>query len=499
MSSSASIQLDTILENTPENDYEDYGSGLSGIPMPEVEEISMKCSGLGEFGEVYLQELESPEEPRRTDPQHSSPDRKIQPDNPLSRFKVHQLAIEPLDVNPWTSPAPKAAREAHRQPQNNIALPRKSLSPEQANSLNTNAIAEAFAPVEGTLSVIPEVADCIRWLKQPLYDATMDDGRLFITAGHPSLKLITALIDFGHTIQSVRDPAWIKLTELVRLAATLNARDFQKYAGLTAQVHQAMNAADNPGQKVTAWLWGQSERLLPARQPALKPIEFNRSMLRYELAVHKLMRTIWPLILKQIEQQSGRQSAQWQAAFLVYGNVLRSTQVVSRPVAKLQMIDSLPGTIAELLKVFSHIGLKEVIREEIICRLMQVHLAIARGRDGKKIREHRMDAAFAFRCLKGNVFAEQEYQQIFTADGRLSAACFEKLLSRVSSKSHRLTALEEYTIAGYRSVLSTEPETNRLYKIRFNLPQAPDFKELMRNTLNFLSSPPTPAFAPAGG
>lgn len=404
---------------------------VTSIPMPHVEELSLDCRGLGEFGEVCLQNIEQQDKKKRP------------------TASIHKLAILPVEseIVPQAPPKETTATVA----------PNPGLSLEQANVLSFQAIASAFYQVEMDLSVIPEVADCICWLKHPLYNATTQNGRLFINANHPSLNLVKELIDFGHSIESVREPAYCQLTELVTEAIKLSAKDFQKYHALTDQVKQAQAAARTRKHQMIHWLYNYGDKMLPVSKPEFKAIEFNRTMLRYELAVHRLMRTIWPLVLKNVEQQEGRESAQWCSAFLVYGRILRSTQVISSPILKYQLVDSLPSMIEELFNVFTQINLQEVIREEILCRLMRVHLAIIRGCDGTEIREHKMDTAFAFRCLKGNLFADKEYQRLFNAEGRISNQYFEKLLKRVYSREHKLTELEEHIIAGYRSVVSTEP------------------------------------------
>ncbi|MDX1693192.1 MAG: hypothetical protein R3208_05470 [Ketobacteraceae bacterium] len=475
MSNTARVNTFTILEKTEDEEIaEAYGSGMRGIPMPDVEEISMEKSGLDGFGELCLQEIDNPE-PVSSDPLES----KIQRPRETRIATVHKLAIQPLDHEPQL---PEPVFELPIKP----AATRRVLSPEQANFLNFQAISEAFAPVESSLSVLPEVADCILWLKQPLYNTTMEDGRLFISANHPSLKLVAALIELGYYVDSVRSPTYRQLTALVRKAASLKARDFQKYTALSGEVKQAIATARTPRQRVINQLICHGEKLIPLPQSELKPIEFSRKMLRYELAVHRLMRSLWPLILKKIEQKEGKGSVEWQSAFFAYGNILRSTQVLSDTITKYQLLESLPRIIAELLRVFNQINLKEVIREEILCRLMQLHLAIVRGKDGTNIREHQMDAAFAFRCLKGNVFAEKEYLRLFNEEGRLSAKYFEQLLTRVYSQDHRLSELEEMTIERYRSVVTTEPEAKQ---INFKIPQ-PDFNALIRRALGYLVAPP---------
>jgi len=275
-----------------------------------------------------------------------------------------------------------------------------------------NLVSHLFENVNVDSQLIPAVAYQVSRLQSPVMQIALTDTKLFQSNGHPVRKLLNNLGGLGVRITSEDEEGFIKLNSIVDgLLGDFEgeSQTFEQYSidtedYLNHSVYSIKNSED-----------GLDFATLPEGNRFPSIIEFldaQQNLLSKELSFHKLIRHIWSAILAKEIKTNGSYSESWIKATKIYSAVLWSTQADASEEGKRSVLRKIPKIVGNIRDIFSHYGLKESLRNELLEQMLKIHIKIVKGTSGVDIEDDTDNNYEIFQCLNGSVFDEVDNNKI---------------------------------------------------------------------------------------
>lgn len=271
-----------------------------------------------------------------------------------------------------------------------------------------NLVSHLFENVCDTNDYCDEVVTQISRVQSTVMQVALVDSKVFQSVDHPVRKYLNALSYLGLRVSNQDEEGYCTMQHSINTLLFDYQGDVTLFSELTVELEQYIdnsmysskwksdeysqdNAIENPKYIVVHELLGS-----------------HKELLKNELTFHKLVFIVWKAILSKIVLRHGSQSKQWDHAAKVYGKILWSTQVDADDEGKREILRNLPDILQGMGKLFSLYGLSQNIADTIREQMIEIHLGIIRGTNGKDITEDTALALTLFNCLKGQVLQEAD-------------------------------------------------------------------------------------------
>jgi len=269
-----------------------------------------------------------------------------------------------------------------------------------------NLVNHLFEDVCDNNEYSDNVASQITRVQSPVMQVALTDSKIFQSSDHPVRRYLNTLSYLGLRVSDQDEEGYATLQESVNTLLNEFHGDTRVFSKLTKDLEEYIE------NSIYSSKWKSEEYHQEHTSTNSKYMvvhEFLGSQLKLlnnELAFHKLMFIVWKAILSKIVLRHGSQSKQWAYATKIYAETVWSTQVDANDEGRRGILRKLPGILHGVGKIFTLYGLSQGIADTIRENMIEIHLAIIRGTDGKNIVEDPAHALTLFRCLKGQILQE---------------------------------------------------------------------------------------------
>ena len=250
------------------------------------------------------------------------------------------------------------------------------------------------------------VASQITRVQSPVMQVALTDSKVFQSSGHPVRRYLNTLSYLGLRVSNQDEEGYDTIRDSVNTLIETFHGDTDVFTELTKNLDEYIE------NSMYSSKWKSEEY---HQESATKNVKYmvvheflgsQKSLLNNELAFHKLMFIVWKAILSKIVLRHGSESKQWDYATKIYGETVWSTQVDANDEGKRGILRRLPGILHGVGELFTLYGLSQEVADTIREHMIEIHLTIIRGTDGKDIVEDPAHALTLFSCLKGQVLQE---------------------------------------------------------------------------------------------
>lgn len=271
-----------------------------------------------------------------------------------------------------------------------------------------NLVSHLFDSLSESGNFITDVQNQLARLQPSVMQVALTDTKIFQSNDHPVREYLNQVSELGIRISEPNEEGFIELRDSVTHILKEFSGDIELFS---TQANQLKDYTDN---SVYAIKHADGEFEAKDFAAAMKHsaiadfLDSQNHLLEKELTFHKLLKYVWGAILARIIRRHGTESEQWKACTEVYASVLWSTQVDATEQGKREILRSLPSIVQTIRSLFLEYNLKTELRDAILEHMIQLHLAIIRGTDGKNISDPGGSSLDVFKCLQGKIIEDTQ-------------------------------------------------------------------------------------------
>ncbi|MBV1921227.1 MAG: DUF1631 domain-containing protein [Pseudomonadales bacterium] len=271
-----------------------------------------------------------------------------------------------------------------------------------------NLVSHLFEDLNHNGGLIDEVFCQVSRIQASVMQVALTDSKMFQSADHPVRQYINTLGKLGLRVSDSAEEGYYELRDSVSSLLQEFSGDVSIFEEHSNQLQEYIE------DSIYSIKWSDGSYDNAEYSKAIKNstiqdfLESQQALLNKELNFHKLLRMVWGAILAKILIRKGEGSDEWNTATEIYASTLWSTQVNADDVGKREILRRLPKIIQGTRGLFDHYGLNIEIRDALQEQMIQMHLQIIRGIDGKDVEEDCNDSLDVFLCLKGRILEETE-------------------------------------------------------------------------------------------
>ncbi|OUR92115.1 hypothetical protein A9Q81_16815 [Gammaproteobacteria bacterium 42_54_T18] len=243
-------------------------------------------------------------------------------------------------------------------------------------------------------------------VQSPVMQVALTDSKIFQSSDHPVRRYLNTLSYLGLRVSNQDEEGYAAIRDSVNALIETFHGDTSVFTELTKDldvyIENSMYSSKWKSEEYHQENGSTNSKYMVVHEF----LGSQKSLLNNELAFHKLMFIVWKAILSKIVLRHGSQSKQWNYATKIYGETVWSTQVDANDEGKRGILRRLPGILRGVGELFTLYGLSQEVANTIREHMIEIHLTIIRGTDGKDIAEDPAHALALFSCLKGQVLQE---------------------------------------------------------------------------------------------
>ncbi|MDX1694344.1 MAG: DUF1631 family protein, partial [Ketobacteraceae bacterium] len=308
-----------------------------------------------------------------------------------------------------------------------------------------NLVSHLFSSLNESGNFIVEVQNQFARLQPPVMQVALTDTKLFQSSDHPVRAYLNQLSDLGIRISEASEEGYIELRDSV----TTILKDFS--GDLSVFEDQSQQLSDYTSSSIYAIKHADGEFEAKDFANAMKHsaisdfLESQNHLLEKELTFHKLLKYVWGAILARVIRRHGADSEQWKLCTEVYASVLWSTQVDATDSGKREILRSLPNIVQTIRSLFLEYSLKTELRDAILEHMIQLHLAIIRGTNGKDIKDPGGSSLEVFKAFQGKIMddTEDSHHAELDAIDNTSADYSEERLNNVYERFDQISPFDD--------------------------------------------------------
>ena len=271
-----------------------------------------------------------------------------------------------------------------------------------------NLVSHLFSSLNDSGNFIVEVQNQFARLQPSVMQVALTDTKLFQSSDHPVRSYLNQLSDLGIRISEANEEGFIELRDSV----TTILKEFS--GDLSLFESQCEQLSEYTSNSVYAIKHADGEFEAKDFANAMKHsaisdfLESQNHLLEKELTFHKLLKYVWGAILARVIRRHGADSEQWRLCTETYASVLWSTQVDATNEGKREILRSLPKIVQTIRSLFLEFNLKTELRDAILEHMIQMHLAIIRGTNGKDIKDSGGSSLEVFKAFQGKIMEDTQ-------------------------------------------------------------------------------------------
>ncbi|MCG8313912.1 MAG: DUF1631 domain-containing protein [Pseudomonadales bacterium] len=271
-----------------------------------------------------------------------------------------------------------------------------------------NLVSHLFDTLYESGSFITEVENQFSRLQAPVMQVALTDTRMFQSSDHPVREYLNEASRLGLRISEPCEEGYLELRDSVNSLLKEFSGDvsiFHNYATeLSEYTENSVYAI-----KLADGNFEAKDFANGMKNAAIADFLGSQNhLLEKELTFHKLLKYVWSAILARIIRRHGTESEQWKMATETYASVLWSTQVDATNEGKRQILRTLPKIVQAIRGLFLEYSLKTELRDAILEHMIQLHLAIIRGTDGKCVTEPGGASLDVFKAFQGTILEDTQ-------------------------------------------------------------------------------------------
>jgi len=271
-----------------------------------------------------------------------------------------------------------------------------------------NLVSHLFEDLNHNGGLIDEVFCQVSRIQASVMQVALTDSKMFQSADHPVRQYINTLGKLGMRVSDSAEEGYYELRDSVSSLLQEFSGDVSIFEEHSDQLQKYIEDSIY-SIKWSDGSYDNAEYSKAIKNSAIQDfLESQQTLLSKELNFHKLLKMVWGAILAKILVRKGEGSEEWNTATEIYSSTLWSTQVDADDVGKREILRRLPKIIQGTRGLFDHYGLNIEIRDALQEQMIQMHLQIIRGIDGKNVEESCNDSLDVFLCLKGRILEEAE-------------------------------------------------------------------------------------------
>ena len=271
-----------------------------------------------------------------------------------------------------------------------------------------NLVSHLFEDLNHNGGLIDEVFCQVSRIQASVMQVALTDSKMFQSAEHPVRQYINTLGKLGVRVSDSAEEGYYELRDSVSSLLQEFSGDISVFEEHSDQLQTYIEDSIY-SIKWSDGSYDNSEYSKAIKNAAIQDfLESQQTLLNKELNFHKLLKMVWGAILAKILVRKGEGSEEWNTATEIYSSTLWSTQVDADDVGKREILRRLPKIIQGTRGLFDHYSLNTEIRDALQEQMIQMHLQIIRGIDGKDVEEDCNDSLDVFLCLKGRILEETE-------------------------------------------------------------------------------------------
>ncbi len=271
-----------------------------------------------------------------------------------------------------------------------------------------NLVSHLFEDLNHNGGLIEEVFCQVSRIQASVMQVALTDSKMFQSADHPVRQYINTLGKLGVRVSDSAEEGYYELRDSVSSIL----QEFSGDVGIFEEHSNQLQKYIDDSIYSIKWSDGSydnAEYSKAIKNSAIQDfLESQQTLLSKELNFHKLLKMVWGAMLAKILVRKGEGSEEWNTATEIYSSTLWSTQVSADDTGKREILRRLPKIIQGTRGLFDHYGLNTDIRDALQEQMIQMHLQIIRGIDGKDVEEDCNDSLDVFLCLKGRILEETE-------------------------------------------------------------------------------------------
>ncbi len=269
-----------------------------------------------------------------------------------------------------------------------------------------NLVSHLFEDLNHNGGLIDEVFCQVSRIQASVMQVALTDSKMFQSADHPVRQYINTLGKLGVRVSDSAEEGYYELRDSVSSLLQEFSGDISIFEEHSNQLQKYIEDSIY-SIKWSDGSYDNAEYSKAIKNSAIQEfLESQQTLLNNELNFHKLLKMVWGAILAKILVRKGEGSEEWNTATEIYSSTLWSTQVNADDVGKREILRRLPKIIQGTRGLFDHYGLNTEIRDALQEQMIQMHLQIIRGIDGKDVEEDCNDSLDVFLCLKGRILEE---------------------------------------------------------------------------------------------
>ncbi len=269
-----------------------------------------------------------------------------------------------------------------------------------------NLVNHLFEDVCDNNEYSDNVVSQITRVQSPVMQVALIDSKVFQSSDHPVRRYLNTLSYLGLRVSNRYEEGHVAIRDSVDTLIETFHGDISVFTALTKDLDEYIENSMYSSKWKSEEYHQESASTNSKFMVVHEFLGSQKKLVNNELAFHKLMFIVWKAILSKIILRHGSESKQWDCATKIYGETVWSTQVDANDEGKRGILRRLPGILHGIGELFALYGLSQEIADTIREHMIEIHLTIIRGTDGKDIIEDPAHALTVFSCLKGQVLQE---------------------------------------------------------------------------------------------
>lgn len=271
-----------------------------------------------------------------------------------------------------------------------------------------NLVSHLFNSLTESGNFITEVENQLARLQAPVMQVALTDTKMFQSKEHPVREYLNQVSELGIRISDASEEGYIELRDSVTSLLKEFSGDIKVFEehtrSLVEYTENSVYAIKHADGSFEAKDFANA-----MKHTAISDfLDSQNCLLENELTFHKLLKYVWGAMLARIIRRHGTESEQWSLATETYASVLWSTQVDANEEGKRQILRSLPKIVQTIRSLFLEYNLKTELRDAILEHMIQLHLTIMRGTDGKAIKDPGGSSLDIFKTLQGQIMEDTD-------------------------------------------------------------------------------------------
>lgn len=310
-----------------------------------------------------------------------------------------------------------------------------------------NLVSHLFTTLNESGNFITDVENLFARLQPPVMQVALTDTKVFQSNEHPVRQYLNQLSELGLRVSEPNEEGFIELRDSV----TTILKDFSGDLNIFNEQTEALKQYTDSSVYAIKHADGEFEAkdfAAAMKHTAISDfLDSQNHLLEKELTFHKLLKYVWGAILARVMRRHGTDSDQWKLCTEVYASVLWSTQVDASEEGKREILRSLPKIVQTIRSLFLEYNLKTELRDAILEHMIQVHLAIIRGTDGKNIKDPAGSSLDVFKAFQGKIMEDTDdahHAELDAIDTK-GSEFNEEYLSNVYERFDQISPFDDHT------------------------------------------------------